>query len=191
MAIQGDQAPKAYLTDLNGATPKLLPGPGITVSQASFDGQKFFTRTDEGWVIESIASGASTPVMGLKEGEFPIAWAADEQHLFTETRSPGGLSVAKVEIATGKREEWMEWTPKSQVGLAPWKAPISITPDGRWMTFTYGTQLGQFYRSENVAMTRVAQVVPAGLPTWRTRLGQGKSLQRETGERWDWRRERN
>jgi len=152
VAIQGEQAPKNYMTDIEGTTPKVFAGSrgavfGLKVAE---DEQRFFTQTEEGPAIGSFADEKTTPIPGLKSGEFPIEWAADGKHVFTETRDATGLSVAKVEIATGKREEWMQWSPKSQVGLAPWKAAVSITPDGRWMTFTYGTQFGQFYRSDTL-----------------------------------------
>jgi hypothetical protein len=28
--------------------------------------------------------------------------------------------------------------------------PVSMTPDGRWIAFTYKTQLGQLYRSDTL-----------------------------------------
>ncbi len=150
IALQGDQPQKTYVTDISGATPQPLPGEPVFNGHISPDATRLFTRKDNVWLTQPLPDGTATPIPGLRDNEFPIAWSADGKSIFAETRSPNGLSVAKIDLATGKREDWMQWSPKSQVGLAPWKAPISITPDGRYMAFTYGTHFGQFYRSDTL-----------------------------------------
>jgi hypothetical protein len=94
--------------------------------------------------------GSAKPVAGIKDREFPIAWTADSQHVFVQMPGPSDVSIYKVDLESGQRELWQTVTPKDQVGLRPMTNPVSMTPDGRWMAFTYTTQLGQIYRSDSL-----------------------------------------
>ena len=100
--------------------------------------------------IRSISDGTIQPVHGIQPGEYPVGWALDGKHLFVQISSPTGLTIYKLDVESGKRELWRTVTPKDQVGLRPMNVPISITPDGRWLAFTYRTQLGQLYRSDTL-----------------------------------------
>jgi len=151
-AVQDGKGTRAFLTDAAGSVPKQLSIGEINVagSKASPDMQQFYTRGANGWVLTSMMDGKTQPMTGLKEGEFPLGWGTDAKHVFTVVRGANGMSISRLELGTGKREAWLEWKPKQQVGLGTWKAPASVTPDGRWVAFTYGAQLGQLYRSENL-----------------------------------------
>jgi hypothetical protein len=137
---------------VTGASPKQLTTgeTNATWSKASPDMQQFFTRGANGWTVESFTGAKPQPMSGLKDKENPVAWGADAKHVFTVVRDGTGMSISRLELGTGKREAWLEWKPRQQVGPATWKTPPSVTPDGRWVAFTYGTQLGQLYRSENL-----------------------------------------
>jgi Tol biopolymer transport system component len=101
-------------------------------------------------MIQSIEEGSTKPVFGIQDGDHPIAWASDSQHLFMQAVNATGLSIYKVDLASGRRELWQIVRPKDQVGLRPMISPIAITPDGRRIAFTYSMQLGQLYRSDTL-----------------------------------------
>jgi len=149
-ASQGGQPEGLYVTDVNGSTPKqVMPGT-IDWSTVSPDG-RFLSTTQNGvWVVLSVADKKTKPIAGMQAGEFPIAWAEDSKHVFTQTIIPTGITINKIDVESGKREPWRMVTPKDQVGLRPMVTPTSITPDGRWMAITYRTQLGQLYRSDTL-----------------------------------------
>lgn len=149
-ASQSGQPEAVYITDVNGATPKQL-STGNVSWRAGAPGAKSFVVSENGaWVVRSISDGTIQPVHGIQPGEYPVGWALDGKHLFVQISSPTGLTIYKLDVESGKRELWRTVTPKDQVGLRPMNVPISITPDGRWLAFTYRTQLGQLYRSDTL-----------------------------------------
>jgi hypothetical protein len=138
-----------YVTDTDGSTPKLL-FPGQAGALMGPDGQSLFNFRNGVWEIRSIDGKSAKTIPGLQSGEFPIAWADDGKHLFTQMPSATGLTIYKVDVDSGTRELWQIVNPKDQVGLRPMMVPSAITPDGRWMIFTYKTQIGQLYRSDTL-----------------------------------------
>jgi eukaryotic-like serine/threonine-protein kinase len=149
-ASQGGQPEGLFVTDGKGSAPKqLIPGT-IDWSTVSPDGRFLSTTQNGAWVVLSIADGKTKPIPGLQPAEFPIAWAEDSMHVFTQTIIPMGLTINKVDVESGKRELWRVVAPKDQVGLRPMITATAITPDGRWMAFIYRTQLGQLYRSDTL-----------------------------------------
>jgi Tol biopolymer transport system component len=149
-ASQTGQPNGLYVTDVNGPTPKQVIPATIDWSTVSPDGRFLSTTQNGAWVVLSLADGKTKAIPGIQPGEFPIAWAEDSKHVFTQTIIPTGLTINKVDVESGKREPWRVVAPTEQVGLRPMITPTAITPDGRWMAFTYRTQLGQLYRSDTL-----------------------------------------
>jgi eukaryotic-like serine/threonine-protein kinase len=149
-ASNSSQMEATYLTDVNGSTPKQLQTGRVPWSSVAPGSSSFVTFLNGAWVVRSISDNNSKAVAGIQVGEIPIAWASDPRHLFVQATTASGLSIYKVDVESGQRELWRTVTPKEQVGLRPMNIPTAITPDGRWMAFTYRTQLGQLYSSENL-----------------------------------------
>lgn len=85
-----------------------------------------------------------------REEQFPIAWAGDAQHIFTQELNATSATIYKVDLGTGRSELWQTIKPKDQVGLRQMNNAVAITPDGRWMAYQYGTQIGQLYVSDTL-----------------------------------------
>jgi Tol biopolymer transport system component len=149
-ATEATQGSNMYVTDVSGTVPKLVHKGFAYGAKPAPDGQAVFFQKENDWFIISLADGKTKPIQGLKPGESPSAWAGDNRQVFTETRSSTGLTIQKLDLDTGKKELWLEWKPKDLVGLAPWKSPASLTPDGRWIALTYGTHVGQLYSSDTL-----------------------------------------
>jgi len=149
-ANQPGQAPSLYLTDVNGAPPKLVGPDRVPPSGVGPDGQSFFIHLNETWLLRSISSKDERSVAGIGADEFPVAWSADTKHVFVQHSAPNEVSLYLLDIDSGRRELWQTVKPKDQVGLRPMVTPVSMTPDGRWIAFTYKTQLGQLYRSDTL-----------------------------------------
>jgi eukaryotic-like serine/threonine-protein kinase len=148
-ASQSGQTETLYVTDTDGSTPKLL-FLGQAGALVAPDGQSLFDIRNGVWEIRSIDGKSAKTIPGLQTGDFPIAWADDGKHLFTQMLSATGLMIYKVNVDSGARELWQVVNPKEQIGLRPMAVPSAITPDGRWMIFTYKTQIGQLYRSDTL-----------------------------------------
>jgi hypothetical protein len=139
-----------YVTDGDGSAPKQVMPAVTDWSTVSPDGRFLSTTLYGAWVVLSLADGKTKPIPGIQPGEFPVAWGEDSKHVFTQTITPTGLTINKVDVESGKREPWRVVAPTEQLGLRPMITPTAITPDGRWMAFTYRTQLGQLYRSDTL-----------------------------------------
>jgi Tol biopolymer transport system component len=150
-ASPSGQAGGLYLTDVDGAPPKLVGPDRVPPSGVGADGHSFLVHEPKAWVMRSLlASNAERVVAGINNDEFPIAWARDGKHVFVQAPGPTGISIYKVDLDSGQRELWQTVKPKDQVGLRPMNNPVAVTSDGRWMAFTYKTQLGQLYRSDTL-----------------------------------------
>jgi eukaryotic-like serine/threonine-protein kinase len=149
-ASQGGQPEALYVTEGNGSAPKQVMPAVADWSTVSPDGRFLSTTQNGAWVVLSLADGKTKPIPGIQPGEFPVAWGEDSKHVFTQTITPTGLTINKVDVESGKRELWRVVAPTEPVGLRPMITPTAITPDGRWMAFTYRTQLGQLYRSDTL-----------------------------------------
>jgi eukaryotic-like serine/threonine-protein kinase len=144
------QSERVYVTDLNGSTPKMISPDASPWSEIAPDGNSVSLLQKSGWVIVSIPTGTAKAMPSLQPGEFPVAWAADSKHVFTQAGTATGANIFKLDVDSGKRDLWQVITPRDQLGLRPMSVPVSITPDGRWMSFVYRTQLGQLYRSDTL-----------------------------------------
>lgn len=149
-ANQSGQEGGLYLTDVNGTAPKLVSRDRTPRMGVAPDGNTYLIRQNEAWAVQSIDGSGTKPGTGIPAGERPIAWTLDAQHVFAQLTGPTGISIYKVDLDSGRQELWQTVKPKDQVGLRPMVNPTAITPDGRWMAVTYGTQLGQLYRSDTL-----------------------------------------
>ncbi len=149
-ASEAGKTVSLYVTDVSGATPKMVSS-GFTVwAGASLDGKSIYTMQNGGWVVISVADGSAKPIPGVQNPEYPIAFASDANHVFTQKPNETGLTIYKIDVDTGSREVWQVIKPKEQIGLAPMSLPTGITPDGKWLAFTYGADLGEIYRTDTL-----------------------------------------
>ncbi|MDP9146027.1 MAG: serine/threonine-protein kinase [Acidobacteriota bacterium] len=139
-----------FVTDANGATPKMIMADARGRTGVSPDGDSLLAFQNGKRVIQSTAGKETREISKLPDGQFPIAWATDSQHIFTQEPNATGVTIYKVDLGTGQSELWQTIKPKEQIGLRLMVSPVSITPDGRWMAYHYGTQLGQLYVSDSL-----------------------------------------
>src|SRR5579862_7637698 len=144
MLLSASEAGKAvslYETDVRGTMPKMV-SPGFTVwAGVSADSKSIYTMLNDGWVVKNLADGSTKVIPGIHNPEYPISFAEDTKHLFTQMPNETGITIYKVDADTGAREVWQVIKPKEQIGLAPISLPTGITPNGKWIAFTYGTDL--------------------------------------------------
>jgi Tol biopolymer transport system component len=152
LANQTGKGEGVFVTDVNGATPKLISPGDAPWGAVAPDGKSFVQGQHKGGtvVIHSLSDDSSRPLPGVQPGEGTIGWSADSKNVFVQVTTATGINIYKVDVTSGRRELWQTITPKNAVGLRPMVIPSSITPDGRWMAYAYRTQLGQLYRSDTL-----------------------------------------
>jgi hypothetical protein len=139
-----------YVTDVDGAAPKLLTTGFVPRAGVAPDGHTLVLREHGVMGIRLDSAEELKAIPGFAPGEIAASWTTDPKHLFVQVPDPMGVAIAKLDVQTGQREPWQVIHPKEQIGLRPMVNPTSITPDGRSMVFAYGTDLGQLYRSDNL-----------------------------------------
>ena len=159
IANQNSKGMAVFVTDVNGATPKLISPGDAPWGAVAPDGKSvllFVQGQHKGGtvVIHSLSDGgsdgSSRPLPGAQPDEDTIGWSADSKSVFAQTVTATGINIYRLDVTSGRRELWQTITPKNAVGLRPMVIPSSITPDGRWMAYAYRTQLGQLYRSDTL-----------------------------------------
>lgn len=137
-----------YMTDRKGTAPKMLLKDAPAWADVMPDGQNLLLLRDDGLLVQrSIETRSEKELTTLQEGERPLDWAKEPLHLFTEVVGATEITVNKLDLASGKRQEWFAFRPQNQDGAMLDVVSGSITPDGRWMMFNYAVEVGQFYVS--------------------------------------------
>jgi serine/threonine protein kinase/Tol biopolymer transport system component len=124
---------RAYVTDVNGATPRPISPEGISftldILPLSPDGSRAAFRSPEGPVlVYPLAGGEPAPVNGLNADDMPIGWTGDGRGLLLLDGRPP-RRILKLDPASGRRELLKEIHPSDPGSVGPTK--VIITPDGR------------------------------------------------------------
>jgi hypothetical protein len=80
------------------------------------------------------------PVPWIQDPDRVIAWSSDGRHAFVSSvmPPPPPFRVSRVEVATGRREPWLDTSPPDRAGLKPVGLAGSVlTPDGRHYAYAY------------------------------------------------------
>ncbi|HYX20562.1 MAG TPA: hypothetical protein VFA98_06920, partial [Thermoanaerobaculia bacterium] len=87
---------------------------------------------------------------GLEPADRPIGWTADGRFVYVATTERAlPARVFRVELGTGTREPWKEFTPGDPTGISRLGA-TSISADGKTMIFGYAHRLGDLYVAEGL-----------------------------------------
>lgn len=137
-----------YLLDVAGGPRRVVTDDGGYLGDPTPDGRFVAVVRTTGTFLVPVAGGEARKVPGVEEGERPLRFSADGRYLFVH-RAGGGLPVHvdRVEVATGKREEWKRLAPADATGVAS-VSTVQITPDGAAYTYTGLRLLSELYLVE-------------------------------------------
>jgi hypothetical protein len=139
-----------YVTDRNGAAPKLISKDDFRWPLVSPDGRSTIVIHDGKPELLTIGDSAPKEIPGVTAEDFVIAWSDDPKIVYLGGRNGATRQIDKLNLETGKREVWQVSKPKDLVGLVPPGVPPAITPDGSKMMFGQRKQLSTLYRSDNL-----------------------------------------
>ena len=141
--------PRAYLVDATSGTVRSVTPPDTSEAIISPDGKQVVARSSvsNGFFIYSSAGPESHPVEGLAADEVPIQWDLSNHKLYVWNRKLPAR-VFLVDVVTGRREPWLEITPREVSGLL--YGEILITPDGKSYGYRYRRVLGDLFLAENL-----------------------------------------
>jgi predicted Ser/Thr protein kinase len=141
---------RLYSIDLEGGKPRPLTPEGVTWFNVLASGT-FAASVDAKHqvVLYPVAGGDPVACPGTNRGDLPLAWSADEKHLYVFRQGPPPLRVYRVEWRTGRRELWKEITPPDPAGVYR-IAGVTISPDGRAFAYSYIQQFADLHLVEGL-----------------------------------------
>ena len=138
---------RTWIQDLAGGKARPVTPEGVVGTVLSPDGRFVAARaSDQRPALYPVEGGPARPIEGLDPNDEILQWAADPGFLYVGA-SPGRRPTAKIyrlEISTGRREPWKEFTLPDPAGLDDFRAG-AITPDGKALAFTYLQKLSDLY----------------------------------------------
>jgi DNA-binding beta-propeller fold protein YncE len=121
-------------------------------SALSPDGKLIAARgADQKVALYPIDGGSARPVEGLDPNDQPLRWTEDGRFLFVshDLRPATTARVYRVDLATGKRELWKEFSQRDPTGISRITG-TDISADGKTLLFTYGQRLSDLYVTDVV-----------------------------------------
>ena len=137
--------PRSYVTDRAGTPPQPLTPAGVWALSISPDGTRLAVLgLGNGISIVDVAGGRTEPVPGSEPGDRPEAWSADGSALWVFRRGQVPARIDRLEIATGRRQEWRQLVPPDPAGVFS-IADLRITPRGDSYFYSYRRILSELY----------------------------------------------
>ena len=135
--IEPGHGPRNYLQDLQGGAPRALTPEGTVGFRVTPDGKHLLTLDSKRQLwLYPIAGGAPENLnLSLTVNEIPIFFSPDGKSLFVATRGVP-LKIARVDLATGKREPWKEIAPADPAGVQT-IVGVKFSADGK--SYAYST----------------------------------------------------
>ena len=122
----------------------------MTASGLSPDGSLLLTRAPgQLFQITPLDGGPTVPIRGLQPNERPLRWTADGRSLFIGTQRGFPARVWRLDLETGRRDLWKEFTPGDPAGIT-FVQPVSISADGNTILFSYSHNLADLYVAEGL-----------------------------------------
>ena len=132
-------------------SPEHIWGEAYRPFAVSPDGRYVAGMTNQQTVSLYAVDGSAPPIAvnGVEPGEVPIQWSADAASLFVYHPTALPALVYRVNLATGARELWKEFTPTDPAGVYK-IAPIAITPDGTAYAYDALRTLSDLYVADGL-----------------------------------------
>jgi Tol biopolymer transport system component len=132
------RAPRCYVLDVAGSTPKPVTPEGVVGTVAPDGRTLLLTLPDGTFQLASIDGGAVQPVVGLRTEDIRIAWGRDSRSVFVQRGLEVPAIVERVELTTGRRTVVRQVAPEG-TGLG---SVLTVTvsgwaDEGRWYAYTY------------------------------------------------------
>jgi Tol biopolymer transport system component len=103
------------------------------------------------WELRSLDGGETRPAPWIGQEETVIAWSPDGGHAFVAGDKQPPFRVFRVDVATGRREPWLDTSPPDPAGVnAQTFVGTALTPDGRYYAYSYLRTLSDLFLVEGL-----------------------------------------
>ncbi len=135
LLLTGDGGP-VYAKDLPAGRLFPVAPKGTVCRRLSPDGKEAACRgpKKEG-VIYPVEGGSPRPIPGLEAGDEILSWSTDARALYIGQFRKAPVKILRLDLATGRRKPWREFTPEEPVKNFPYY--FTMTPNGE--SFAYSS----------------------------------------------------
>jgi hypothetical protein len=132
-------------------SPEHIWGDAYRPFAVSPDGRYVAGMTSQQTIAIYAVDGAAPPinVNGVEPGEVPIQWSSDAAALLVYRPTALPAQVFRVNLATGARELWKEFTPTDPAGVYK-IAPICVTAEGNAYAYDALRMLSDMYVADGL-----------------------------------------
>jgi len=102
------------------------------------------------WELYSLDGDKTRPAPWQGRWEKVISWSPDGRHAFVAGWSQPPFRVFRVDVATGRREPWLDTSPSDPAGVDRLNIGAALTPDGRYYAYSYLRTLSDLFLVEGL-----------------------------------------
>jgi serine/threonine protein kinase len=145
---------RLYVQDLEGGKPRGIGPEGVTAALPGFaispDGRTVAAvdHAHKGILIP-VDGGDVRPIAGLEAGEFPLRYSPDGRSIYVWKRGDVPARIARVDLATGKREVFKDLLPADPAGVER-ISNVLVTPDGKGYAYCFARLLSDLFVVEGL-----------------------------------------
>jgi Tol biopolymer transport system component len=142
---QNGRPARSSLIDAATGEYKPLTPEGIVGTLASPDAKSLVVDAQGELRLFRMHDGGTTPIKGLAQGDQVIEWSGDGLALFvTRLLSPRQRDLARLELATGRRDVIATFGPTDAAGVRSVAVPV-VSADGRVFAYRYDQILSDLF----------------------------------------------
>ncbi len=152
---ESGHGPRLWVQSIDGGKPRAITPEGISAALPGFavspDGRLVAAigqdRKAMLFPLDGVA--APRPIPGLEAREFPLRFAPDGRSLYVWRRGDVPARITRVDIETGRREEWKDLLPADPAGVER-ISNVLVTPDGKSYAYCYARLLSDLFVVEGL-----------------------------------------
>ena len=138
---------RLFVQSIDGGPPKPITPEGISAAlvKVSPDGTLVTgVGSDRQGYFYSVSGGDPRPIPGMQKGERSIGWSSDGRSLFVIRAGPPPAPVFRLDIASGKKVPWKDFSPADPAGISSIEGG-EVVLDGKAYYYSYIRTLSDLY----------------------------------------------
>jgi serine/threonine protein kinase len=141
--------PRTFVQNRHGGKPSPITPEGTIATRVS-PNQQFVTVAKGGKLyLFPTAGGELKPIADLEQRETAIRWSTDGRFLFlSRLMGPSVLMINRLDVNTGRKEQWKELKTPDPVGVQIRDAVI--TPDGKSYAYSFQRDISTLYLADGL-----------------------------------------
>ncbi len=134
---------RAWIRAIDGERPEPVTPEGVRATKLA-PGERAAVSIEQGrFTLRPFDGSAPRPIADAREGEAAVRWSGDGRHLFVAAQGSGSVSIARIEVASGRREKWLDLEPP-EPGAVFWASPV-LSADGQYYAASFRRDTSDLY----------------------------------------------